>query len=236
MHATTVFSKPLKSPFILNTAIMLTPLSMAAQSINTMHRALVAVENYAKGRAAQIGEILQEVKAQVQHGEFIPWVEKNCMVTHKRAKEYMIVAKNKKHSQVLFDQCKSIREVLALGKPPKAPKVETRAATLNDLRKVERLRALRDCPTATEGERNNARTKLAEIEKEIGKVEPDVEKAKTKVVYTDLAKEATEVVMKGVFENKRAFDLIQNALLHTYGDDEARLKRLLAILKSHNKS
>ena len=110
----------------------------------------------AKDLAAGIGEDLIKVKQGLAHGEFIPWVQKNCVFTRKRAHEYMKVAEAKCHSRVTFDQCTSIREVLALGKPKKAPVQETRSATLDDLRKVERLRSLRDCPTATEGERENA--------------------------------------------------------------------------------
>lgn len=78
-----------------------------------------------------------------------------------------MVAKAKRNSCSNFIHCNSISEVLDLGKPSNAPKVKTRPATLNDLSKVERLRALRDCPTATEGERANATAKLNEIEKEI---------------------------------------------------------------------
>ena len=44
--------------------------------------------------------------------------------------------------------------------PGPEPKREKRAATLDDLRKVERLRALRDDPSATEGERNAAQAKF----------------------------------------------------------------------------
>ncbi len=64
----------------------------------------------------------------------------------------MQVAEIKKLSRERFDRANSIREALELKDKP-APKVERRAATLNDLRKVERLRALRDDPAATEGGR-----------------------------------------------------------------------------------
>lgn len=50
--------------------------------------------------------------------------------------------------------------------------VQRRAATIDDLRRVERLRALRDDPAASEGERVNAQSKLDAIEKEVGPVEP----------------------------------------------------------------
>lgn len=54
--------------------------------------------------------------------------------------------------------------------PDPEPQPERRAATLDDLRKVERLRALRDDPSAPEGERANAQRKIDAIEKEVGPV------------------------------------------------------------------
>ncbi|WP_170381495.1 hypothetical protein [Ruegeria atlantica] len=117
-----------------------------------------------------------------------------------------------------------------------AQKVETRAPTLDDLRKVERLRALRDNPAATEGEKRAAQTKLDTIEKEIGKVEPSIREAKRKVVHTDLAQQAAEVVLSGVYESERACAIVKRAFLETYGKDEATLKKLVGILQQYRKA
>jgi len=112
------------------------------------------------------------VKQALTHGEFKPWVIENCSFSYAAAHQYMTVAKAKIDRAQLFKSCNSIREVLALGKPKTEPVQETRAATLDDLRKVERLRALRDSPAATEGEREAAQRKLDDIEREVGPVEP----------------------------------------------------------------
>ncbi|SFR33201.1 Protein of unknown function [Yoonia tamlensis] len=100
----------------------------------------------AKEIAAEIGEELIKVKASLKHGEFIPWVKEQCSFAQAMAYNYMKIANLKLTTRCKFDQCNSIREVLALGKPKPTPKQERRAATLDDLRKVERLRALRDDP------------------------------------------------------------------------------------------
>lgn len=150
--------------------VALTRDGQLARSINGLHQQIVSNDRTMKNFAADIGEMLIQKKAELKHGEFIPWVEQWCYFKKDTAQDYMKVARAKKGARSAFDQCASIREVLALGKTPKAPVQQTRSATLDDLRKVERLRALRDDPSATEGEKENAQRKLDEIEKEIGKV------------------------------------------------------------------
>ncbi|SMR83293.1 hypothetical protein SAMN04488030_3209 [Aliiroseovarius halocynthiae] len=142
----------------------------------------------------------------------------------------MKVAEAKCHSRVAFDQCTSIREVLALGKPSRTPKPERRSATLDDLRKVERLRALRDDPSATEGERGNAQRKLDEIEKEIGEVEP--EKQTKQLTTKELSESLTKVALKKAPRNQEAYRVIEYAIQHTYGFSEENLQRILNILKN----
>lgn len=141
-----------------------------ARSINGLHQQIVSNDRTMKNFAADIGEMLIQKKAELKHGEFIPWVEQWCYFSERHARNYIKIADTKRKRVADFEACTSIREVLALGKTPKAPVQQTRSATLDDLRKVERLRALRDDPSATEGEKENAQRKLDEIEKEIGKV------------------------------------------------------------------
>ncbi len=54
-----------------------------------------------------------------------------------------------------YRNCDHIEEVIRAKTNP-TPKADTRAATFSDLRKVERLRALRDNPAATKGEKRAA--------------------------------------------------------------------------------
>ncbi|EAQ45626.1 hypothetical protein MED193_08233 [Roseobacter sp. MED193] len=107
----------------------------------------------AKEIAAEIGEMLVEVKRKLAHGEFGPWCEANCSFTDRHARRYMAVAEAKRTRMSDFNYCESIADVLALGKPKPEPTPVHRAATLDDLRRVERLRALRDNPAASQGER-----------------------------------------------------------------------------------
>lgn len=111
----------------------------------------------AKEIAAEIGEELTKVKASLKHGEFAPWVEENCTFAYRGAAEYMQVAKTKSADLRIFERCSSIREVLDYKTKP-APKQEHRAATLDDLRKVERLRAQR-WPVCRGGEAVQAKMK-----------------------------------------------------------------------------
>ncbi|MGX0975210.1 hypothetical protein ACSSVY_000912 [Roseovarius sp. MBR-51] len=118
-------------------------------SINDRHREVMRLGRTAKDIAAEIGDMLMAVKAEKPHGEFMPWVAANCAFTDRHARRYMLVAEAKRTRMSDFKQCDSIADVLALGKPKPEPKPVHRAATLDDLRKVERLRALRDDPVTT---------------------------------------------------------------------------------------
>jgi hypothetical protein len=215
--------------------VALTADAQRAEVINQKHREVVALGRTAKEIAAEIGEELIAVKTELKHGEFTPWVEQNCSFTDRHARRYMKVAEAKRTRMSDFKIADSIAEVLALGKPKPAPKPDTRAATLNDLRKVERLRALRDDPSATEGEKQAAQHKLDDIEKEIGPVEPDTRDAKRNVESNELVTEAAKVVLAEMFETKRARDLITHAILNTYGNDPAKLNKLVNILKAARK-
>lgn len=93
--------------------------------------------------------MLIEVKRKVAHGEFMPWVADNCSFAYRTANRYMLVAQAKVQAPEFFAQCNSIDEAEGFKKPKKEPQPERRAPTLNDLRKVERLRALRDDPAAS---------------------------------------------------------------------------------------
>ena len=190
--------------------VALTPAAQAALSINDKHREVQRLGRTAKEIAAEIGEELIEVKQSLAHGEFEPWVKANCCLSLRRAQEYMKVARLKNADARAFASCETIQDALAPAKPKPTPKQELRAATLNDLRKVERLRALRDDPGASEGEKANAQAKLNEIEKEIGKVE-DVKVAPEKTRYAAFGQERTHYGWK-----MEAFfiDRIADTLLH----------------------
>lgn len=136
--------------------VALTETARLAMLINDKHREVVTLGRTAKEIAAEIGEELIKVKQKLAHGQFIPWVYGNCLFTDRHARRYMAVAEAKRTRMSDFTRCDSISDVLALGKPKPEPKPVHRAATLDDLRKVERLRALRDDPAVSAGEKVNA--------------------------------------------------------------------------------
>lgn len=214
--------------------VALTETARLAVSVNSKHREVQRLGRTAKEIAAEIGEELIKVKAQLKHGEFIPWVKAECSFSQDMANKYMKVALAKIRTRSEFDRCDSIREVLALGKTPKEPPKQTRSATLDDLRKVERLRALRDDPSATEGERAAAKAKLDKIEAEVGPVEPKA-KTKTKPNTRHAVRLRACAVMDKVAPtltgNPRS--MIISALMVAYGDTPEKIEELLETLKGN---
>ena len=92
----------------------------------------------AKEIAAEIGEELIEVKQKLAHGEFKPWIKEHCTFSYAAANKYMKVAGVKVDDHQHFESSSSMDEVL---QTKKEPKPERRAATLDDLRRVEKLLA-----------------------------------------------------------------------------------------------
>ena len=65
-----------------------------AERINAEH---AASEDHAKSaieHALQCGQLLIEAKAQVKHGQWLPWLEANCTVKERQARNYMRLADN----------------------------------------------------------------------------------------------------------------------------------------------
>jgi hypothetical protein len=70
-------------------------------------------------KAIDAGEKLNQAKEQLEHGEWLPWLDANFALTDRMARNYMALAANRKRVSGLT----SIRE--ALGALPKKPRVET---------------------------------------------------------------------------------------------------------------
>jgi hypothetical protein len=72
-----------------------TPLPDLAAAISTEHAASVAASSSALEHARQAGEHLLEAKARIDHGEWLPWLQKNCpTVALRTAQNYMLIASN----------------------------------------------------------------------------------------------------------------------------------------------
>ena len=86
-----------------------------AATVNDEYALMTGDMTRAVKRAIRIGELLTEVKAEVAHGEWIPWVEENLVFGQREARRYMRVAANA--SRVThFD---SLREAVSLLAEPK---------------------------------------------------------------------------------------------------------------------
>ncbi len=72
----------------------LSALQDLAGAINREHAAAAAAANTAIGHALNAGRLLLQVKAQLAHGEFLPWLRSNCTVKQRQARAYMRVARN----------------------------------------------------------------------------------------------------------------------------------------------
>lgn len=65
-----------------------------ARGINEAHDACLTARRSATARAREAGELLEEAKARVKHGEWLPWLKTNCPeVTERTAQLYMLVAR-----------------------------------------------------------------------------------------------------------------------------------------------
>jgi len=76
-----------------------------------------------------IGAALQEAKAGLEHGQWLPFVEKNCGLGERQARRYMQIAANRSRVSDLSG-CGSLRQCVALldegTEGTKGTKVETR--------------------------------------------------------------------------------------------------------------
>jgi hypothetical protein len=69
--------------------------SDVATQINAAHQQAIAHADKAINFAKQAGDLLLLVKADLAHGEFLPWVENNLDVTPRQAQRYMAAAQGK---------------------------------------------------------------------------------------------------------------------------------------------
>lgn len=68
-------------------------LAAVAQEINAAHSAAIKHADLAIKYACKAGEMLLQVKSELKHGGFIPWVEANLTVSARQAQRYMRAAR-----------------------------------------------------------------------------------------------------------------------------------------------
>ncbi len=63
-----------------------------AAEINAEHQAAFGLAREALGHARRAGELLLQVKAEVGHGAWLPWIEANCKFSARTAQGYIRLA------------------------------------------------------------------------------------------------------------------------------------------------
>jgi hypothetical protein len=84
--------------------------SDAAEQINTLHRNITELVRRSVSSAIEVGRLLSETKAALQHGEFTGWIKDNLIFSDRTARNYMRLYDNK--DRVL--QAESISEAYRL--------------------------------------------------------------------------------------------------------------------------
>jgi hypothetical protein len=86
--------------------------TVTPEDVNEAHRLARSSAESAVQYAIRCGELLLAKKAELEHGEFMPWVETNCEFSTRHARRYMEAA-SKPDTRVRFE---SLRELLSDGK------------------------------------------------------------------------------------------------------------------------
>jgi hypothetical protein len=70
-----------------------------AARIKAEHAAYVAAIKQSLSRAMAAGDLLLEAKAQLGHGEWLPWLAERCGIPERTASRYMKLARNRAAAQ-----------------------------------------------------------------------------------------------------------------------------------------
>jgi len=103
-------------------------LTTIAERIKAEHHAAVVAAGTAIEHAIACGQLLIEAKAQVQHGEWLPWLEANCELSARQAQKYMRLASEGPDLLAANTPSKAdltIDEALAVIATPKRPSPAT---------------------------------------------------------------------------------------------------------------
>jgi hypothetical protein len=89
-----------------------------AERINHEHAACIAAATDAIGRAIEVGRLLTQAKAQIEHGQWGAWVEANCTFGARQASSYMRVYDRRDQIGSAASDLGSLRGALAALTPP----------------------------------------------------------------------------------------------------------------------
>lgn len=109
-------------------------LEVILAEIRQEHEAVVTTFRKGLQHAKRVGELLNEAKAQVDHGDWTEWVKQNCLFSKRTAENYQRIAKHwseieaKSQSIVDFDSDLTINRALDLIATPKQDESATNVA------------------------------------------------------------------------------------------------------------
>ncbi len=142
-----------------------------ADKINICHRAVIDSGKTMLAYAANAGRMLIAVKGMLKHGEFKPWIEKNCAFSYERAKVYMRVSKKVACDPFEIDQ--SIDAFLGVERKPSTPHPTPTVFTHVDAEHALKLHVMA-IRGATEAERDVAGRKLESFAATFGRMAGDI--------------------------------------------------------------
>lgn len=98
---------------------------VSAVAINREHQACETTYQHALAHAFEAGRLLLEVKAELRHGEWLPWLQDNVEFSEKQAQRYMQLASHRAELEAANPTCVSDLGVAAalkqIAKPRETP-------------------------------------------------------------------------------------------------------------------
>jgi len=79
---------------LLPVTVPTAPLADLAERINAAHQQCEQALKAGLAHALEAGRLLLEAKGQVEHGQWLPWVEANCRFSERTAQAYMRVVRS----------------------------------------------------------------------------------------------------------------------------------------------
>jgi len=138
----------------------------AGDEVNRLNKTIEIKAQSAIQDAIRIGEILTSVKENVQHGEFIPWVAKNCKFSQSTAQKYISLWENKEqignsHANTNFQTPKTLQEAYSL-----IETLEAQAKRTEGQKAQDRIETYNKTGKKPEGWRQHTDDKLAQEKRE----------------------------------------------------------------------
>ena len=116
-----------------------TGLEDLATRIKTADRAVRDAAKNIVQQAVIAGQALNDAKAKLGHGEWLPWLERHCDLSERTAHNYMLLAANR--VKFAIDADLTLNQAVGLLKPPPNPSDLYDKAEANLIKKLQDLSA-----------------------------------------------------------------------------------------------